>query len=161
MVRFSKEAYARYVQFGTHEALWRANFRDLNSSVTRMATLADGGRISSTDVTAEIDLLKQRWRGAESNDTASVPLTDWLDDAQLAEIDSFERVQLAHVIEVCCTHSSLAAAGRVLFQASRARKRSANDSHRIKQYLAKFGLIFDSLHQNASRHRALPDAADG
>ena len=93
MVRFSKEAYARYVQFGTHEVGWRANFRDLNSSITRMATLADGGR--------------------------------------------------------------------VLFQASRTRKRSANNSHRIKQYLAKFGLSFDSLHQNASRQRALHDAADG
>lgn len=37
------------------------------------------------------------------------------------------------------------AAGRELFQASRRRKRSSNDSHRLKQYLGRYGLSFDTL----------------
>ena len=47
-VRFSNEARAAYLRYAqSPEALWTGNFRDLSASVTRLATLADSGRIGS------------------------------------------------------------------------------------------------------------------
>jgi transcriptional regulatory protein RtcR len=58
----NKEARRQYLNFATSpSALWTGNFRDLNASVTRMATLAVGGRISQEIVTAEIQRLQQLW----------------------------------------------------------------------------------------------------
>ena len=46
-VTMSAEARKKFLKFATApEAVWPANFRDLNAAVTRMATLADGGRIT-------------------------------------------------------------------------------------------------------------------
>ncbi len=42
--------------------VWRANFRDLNASVTRMATLAPGGRITLEIVKEEIRHLQAAWQ---------------------------------------------------------------------------------------------------
>src|SRR5256885_6835448 len=53
MVRFNVEARERYLRFArSPEALWSGNFRDLSASMTRLATLADGGRISTALVDA-------------------------------------------------------------------------------------------------------------
>ncbi|MDD5273701.1 MAG: RNA repair transcriptional activator RtcR, partial [Methylovulum sp.] len=47
LVGFNKQAKDRYLQFAkSPEATWNSNFRDLNASIIRMATLADGGRIT-------------------------------------------------------------------------------------------------------------------
>jgi transcriptional regulatory protein RtcR len=53
--------------------------------------------------------------------------------------------QLAEVLCVCRASRSLAEAGRVLFNHSRTQKASANDSHRLKQYLQKLGLEFQGI----------------
>src|SRR6185369_13317848 len=46
-VRFNAEARALYVRFATSAAAeWAGNFRELSASVSRMATLAEGGRIT-------------------------------------------------------------------------------------------------------------------
>src|SRR5580692_3811000 len=46
-VRFNAEARAAYTSFATSaNAEWTGNFRELSASVSRMATLSDGGRIS-------------------------------------------------------------------------------------------------------------------
>lgn len=46
-VRFNVEAKRKYVAFATSSrAAWTGNFRELSASVTRMATLADAGRIT-------------------------------------------------------------------------------------------------------------------
>lgn len=66
----------------------------------------------------------------------------------LAELDLFDRLQLTEVVRVCRASRSLAAAGRVLFDTSRQQKTSVNDSHRLKQYLQKFGLTFQSLFED-------------
>lgn len=56
LVRFSREARDRYVSFATsREAVWRANFRDLAASITRMATLSPSGRIAIETVDAEME----------------------------------------------------------------------------------------------------------
>lgn len=146
MVRFSSEARNFYTRFGTEEAQWRANFRDLNSSITRMATLADGGRITLPIVQQEVQLLQRRW-GSQIEATST--LGRWLTPEELAGIDFFDQTQLEQVIRVCQTSKSLAQAGRRLFDVSRTKKRSINDSHRLKQYLSKFGLEFDQLRREA------------
>jgi transcriptional regulatory protein RtcR len=46
---------------------------------------------------------------------------------------------------VCRTSSSLSAAGRTLFAASRAQKTSANDADRLRKYLARFGLDWQAV----------------
>ena len=43
------------------QALWRGNFRELSASITRMATLAENGRITLPLVDEEINRLKQNW----------------------------------------------------------------------------------------------------
>lgn len=58
-VRFNKEAKEKYLSFATSPtAVWSGNFRELSASVTRMATLADGGRITISVVDEEILRLK-------------------------------------------------------------------------------------------------------
>ncbi len=46
-VRFNAEARRAFIRFATSpEALWTGNFRELSAAISRMATLADGGRIT-------------------------------------------------------------------------------------------------------------------
>src|SRR5215216_5036685 len=62
-VTFNKEARARFLKFASStEASWTGNFRDLNGAVTRMATLAPGGRIAVEVVEEEIARLKAAWQ---------------------------------------------------------------------------------------------------
>lgn len=146
-VSFNKGARDQYLQFAnSSQALWRANFRDLNSSITRMATLAVGGRITEALVDAEIIRLQQAWSGFQASPQSHADLVaDVLSPEQLSELDLFDRLQLNEVIKICRNSRSLAEAGRVLFNASREKKSSTNDSHRVKQYLQKFGLSFSSV----------------
>jgi len=63
LVSFNKTAREKYLNFASSsEALWSANFRDLNASITRMATLANGGRITVENVDEEINRLRGKWR---------------------------------------------------------------------------------------------------
>ncbi|HMX26739.1 MAG TPA: RNA repair transcriptional activator RtcR, partial [Blastocatellia bacterium] len=68
-VTFSREARARFLKFAVSaEARWQGNFRDLNSAITRMATLAPGGRISVEVAEEEIECLRQMWKEPASDD---------------------------------------------------------------------------------------------
>jgi transcriptional regulatory protein RtcR len=142
-VSFNKAAREQYVKFAhSPRALWRANFRDLNASITRMATLANGGRITEESVTGEIQRLRYDWGSFQTvSGTNDV-------DALLPDIDQFDRVQLAEVIRVCRASNSLAEAGRTLFNVSRTQRASANDSHRLRVYLQKYGLTFADLNSS-------------
>lgn len=61
-VTFNKEARQRFLAFVVSPAAkWTANFRDLNAAVTRMATLAHGGRITVEVVEEEIARLRSAW----------------------------------------------------------------------------------------------------
>jgi transcriptional regulatory protein RtcR len=141
-VSFNKEAMARFLAFATApDARWLGNFRDLGAAVTRMATLAETGRIDVGIVEGEIGRLNARWRAAGVADTAaSGGLDDLLGPDQVAAIDPFDRPQLAYVIDVCRGSRSLSEAGRKLFAVSRAKRATANDSDRLRKYLARFGL---------------------
>ena len=72
-------------------------------------------------------------------------LSSYLEKQTLADLDPFEAVQLAYVIEICIQHKNQAAAGRYLYANSRDKLKSPNDSDRLRKYLMKFGLRFDEL----------------
>jgi transcriptional regulatory protein RtcR len=147
--RFTSEARASYLRFAMSDAAhWGGNFRDLGASVTRLATLAEAGRITETGVVEEIARLRQQWQAPRAvlAETPDAPdLTDWLTEPQLAALDLFDRVQLEAVIRICRQSRNQAAAGRTLFAASRAAKQTVNDSDRLRKYLAKFGLSYEAV----------------
>ncbi|HET9484388.1 MAG TPA: RNA repair transcriptional activator RtcR [Xanthomonadales bacterium] len=144
-VTFNREARAMYLKFATGpDATWPGNFRDLGASITRLATLANAGRITVEIVAEEIERLRRLW-GTKPAPTGGEALLASLlgDDADT--LDRFDRIQLAEVIRVCRDARTLSAAGRTLFQASRAKKASTNDADRLRKYLARFGLDFERV----------------
>lgn len=138
-VRFNKEARQKFLQFSrSPDATWRANFRDLNAAVTRMATLAPQGRITESCVEAEIKRLKESWK--RPGGTPQQPVAPLLSEDERAKIDPFDLVQLDYVLGVCRVSKTLSDAGRRLFAVSRTEKAKANDADRLKKYLKRFGL---------------------
>ncbi|GKT25367.1 RNA repair transcriptional activator RtcR [Acidovorax sp. SUPP3334] len=150
-VRLSAEARAVYLRYAqSPEALWSGNFRDLSASMTRLATLAEGGRIGLPLVEAEIARLRWLWEpmgtaggtGSAGGDD-SVDLAELLGEAQLEAMDRFDQLQLVAVLGVCRSARTLSDAGRQLFQASRAQRTVVNDADRLRKYLARFGLDWE------------------
>ncbi len=145
-VTFSREARERFLKFATGpEALWTANFRDLNGAITRMATLAPGGRITLEVVDEELGRLRESWSGPGEAGEGDDVLDEVLGSQAAAQIDPFDRVQLAEVIRVCRRSRTLSDAGRHLFSVSRARKKTPNDADRLRKYLARFGLEWKAI----------------
>jgi len=142
VVRMNNEARQAFLRFAeSDQALWRGNFRDLNAAVTRMATLAAGGRITAGLVTEEIERLKKHWGTGSIEKTARL-LPGSIDAAKL---DLFDRVQLEEVVRVCRGAKSLSEAGRKMFSVSRQSKSQANDADRLRKYLSRFGLKWDDI----------------
>ena len=154
---FNAQALQRFLEFAVSpEASWRGNFRDLNAAITRMGTLAMGGRIDINIVNEEIARLKELWTGWGDNSSQATQFTVNEDILRrfdklcklkpaLAELDRFDQVQLLDVLSVCWNCSSLANAGRVLFANSRQQKKIANDSDRLRKYLLKFDLDWETV----------------
>lgn len=146
-VTMSREVRERFLKFANGpEASWRANFRDLNAAVTRMATLAEGGRITEAVLEDELGRLREAWAepsgGAGMDDEAL--LREVLGEDRVGKIDPFDRVQLAAVIRVCRESRSQSEAGRKLFAVSRLGRKRTNDADRIAKYLARFGTDWES-----------------
>ncbi len=82
-VRFNTEARRAWLSFATSpQAAWRGNFRELSASVTRMATLADNGRITVETVDDEIARLRYSWNDHRPSATRwrrsrTVPAINW------------------------------------------------------------------------------------
>jgi transcriptional regulatory protein RtcR len=156
-VTINTEAREQFLSFAMSDAAaWPGNFRDFNSSMTRMATLAQSGRITREDVAQEIRRLRQ-----QSNQQPSTPLEMASDDLyrharqelknhlsaeQVDQLDRFDTLQVYDVLEVCRSSQSLSDAGRKLFAASRVSKQKPNDADRLRKYLAKFGLTWKAIH---------------
>ncbi len=146
LVSFNKLARNQYLKFAhSPEASWRANFRDLNASVTRMSTLAEGGRITEKEVAEEIQRLKHDWSATLQEKNPREITSKLLHEEIHSELDLFEHIQISAIAEVCKNARSMAEAGRILFDRSREQKKSLNDSHRLKQLLIKYGLEFDQF----------------
>ena len=147
-VSFNSSAKSKYLSFSLSSyADWKANFRDLNSSITRMATLSSGGRINEVIVDNEIHRLQQDWNAGASNQKNNNDhlLEQALTEDQFEKIDLFEKIQLSKVITICKESKSMADAGRKLFDKSRLEKTANNDSQRLKTYLNKYDLDFKNL----------------
>ncbi len=145
-VGFNRTAKSKYLAFSLSSyAEWKANFRDLNSSITRMATLAHGGRITEEIVDHEIQRLQTDWNGAQTSNDQDALLADVLDAERYQQLDLFERIQLREVIAICRQSRSMADAGRKLFDKSRLQQAKNNDSQRLRTYLKKYGLDFRTL----------------
>lgn len=139
-VRFNLEARRKFLTFAcSGEAKWSGNFRELTASITRMATLAESGRIQETQVQEEILRLHHAWGSHSSESTFSQYL------GNQPQLDLFDECQLKTVIEVCRASASLSEAGRKLFAVSRTQKRQANDADRLRKYLARFNLDWEKI----------------
>jgi transcriptional regulatory protein RtcR len=148
--RFNKEALDRFLAFAlAPESAWAGNFRDLNAAIARMATMAPAGRITIDVVAAEIERLERAWGVTEAQPRDDVVDLESLLGSRLKDIDEFDRVQLAHAVKICQESSSLSAAGRRLFAASRTQRKAHNDADRLRKYLSRFGLGFDGIRPNA------------
>jgi transcriptional regulatory protein RtcR len=148
-VTFNKEARSRYLSFATApEALWSANFRDLNASVVRMATLARAGRITVEAVEQEITRLRAKWPsipGSANRSGVHDLAKGILTHKELAQIDPFDLVQLEFVIRTCRESRTLSEAGRKIFAVSRQKRSQANDADRLRKYLGRFNLNWDRV----------------
>ena len=114
-----------------------------------MATLSPGGRITEEVVAAELKRLSTGWGGEDAGPQRAHDLcTQVLGESPARELDRFDRVQLADVLNVCRASRSMSEAGRELFAASRALKSSVNDADRLKKYLTRFGLSWDRVSKN-------------
>jgi transcriptional regulatory protein RtcR len=155
-VTLSKEAREQFLKFAQSPAAkWLANFRDLNACITRMATLSPGGRITEPVLINEIERLKASW---------STPMVDGDHDSMLAavlsektreKLDLFDQAQLAFVIRICRESTTLSDAGRKLFAATREHRKTANDADRLRKYLARFDLDWQSIEAGVPASRTL------
>ena len=144
IVRFNAEARRAYLDFATSPAaVWNGNFRELSASMARMATFAEGGRITLDVTREEIARLRASWRPRGSDGA----LAALLSASELEALDEFDRLQLEAVVKVCRSCATLAEAGRRLFGVSRRKRSVVNDSDRLKKYLRRFGLEWGALTQ--------------
>ena len=146
-VRFNKEARDHFMRFAASpSASWRGNFRDLSAAVTRMATLSEAGRITDSVADEEIKRLKRLWQAhGEQTYSSEVDLASIMGDEAAAQLDLFDALQLRSVIKVCRQSNSLSDAGRKLYAVSRDAKAKPNDADRLKKFLARFALDWDTV----------------
>jgi transcriptional regulatory protein RtcR len=148
-VTMSREVRDEFLQFAQSPAArWTANFRDLNACVTRMATLASGGRITREVLTGEFERLRESWAGPALEDDHDSTLLPLLGERRLEKLDLFDRVQLAYVARVCRASETLSEAGRKLFAVTREKRQTANDADRLRKYLARFELDWPAVNQS-------------
>lgn len=146
-ISFNREARKRFVDFALAPTTpWTGNFRELNAMITRMATLAEGGRISTDVVEEEIQrskATKKQLPAQTSNN--EIDMETLLGKNYASRFDSFDLAQLAYVVKVCRESKTMADAAKKLFSVSRLSKKSSNDTDRLSKYLARFGLKFKAL----------------
>lgn len=148
--RFNKEAKALFLDFATSkQALWRGNFRDLTATITRMTTLATNGRITVELVEAEIERLQWLWHKHLTNNEPlqhqQQCLIDIIGQESFDELDLFDQLQLALILNICKESKNMAEAGRKLFNQTRQQKTVSNDSDRLRKYLRKFNIHWDDI----------------
>lgn len=110
-----------------------------------MSTLADGGRITEEVVDEEIARLQSKWSTREDSHSSAFYVESVMGQGYSQKIDLYEQIQPAGMIEARRECKSMAETGRKLFNVSRTEKKSTNDSHRVKQLLAKYQLTLEQL----------------
>ncbi len=148
-ITINRQAREQFLGFAT-QWNWTGNFRDFDASVTRMATLASGGRITEDVVQDEIERLRANTLSSGGKGEKDALLLRVLGPERASQLDRFDRVQLADVLNVCESARSLSEAGRELFAKSRGERTSVNDSDRLRKYLARFGIAHGDVTQTQS-----------
>lgn len=145
-VRFNKEARKLYLDFAlSDEAIWKRNFRDLNSSVVRMVTLSDNNIITVSVVDDEIKRLLKSWG---INKKKSVMLVNKAYDfigEDVLKMSKIDLLVLNETIDVCLSAKNASEASRVLYDNINGDKLSLNPSGRLNKYLLKFNLSFNII----------------
>lgn len=145
-VTFNQEALQGFLDFAlSADSLWSSNFRDLNGAITRMSTLAPGGRITTDIQKEETQRLKKRWEPQLNTESNYKILNRYLSEEDFDRIDSFDKPQLAFVLDTCQKSKTLSEAGRKLFNKSREEKKVSNDADRLRKYLQKFNLTWNDI----------------
>jgi transcriptional regulatory protein RtcR len=143
-----RDGFLKFAQ--SPAAKWSANFRDLNACITRMATLSLGGRITAPVLADEIERLKAAWSTPIADNDSSALLATVLSDKAREKLDLFDQVQLAFVVQTCRESATISDAGRKLFAATRENRKTANDADRLRKYLARFDLDWQSIEEAVS-----------
>jgi transcriptional regulatory protein RtcR len=144
-ISVAKDVRAAFLAFArSPSSKWSANFRDLNAAVTRMATLAPGGRITRPVLEAELARLQAAWHRPPLADSDDALIDAVIGTGAVAKLDLFDRAQLASVLRVCRASASLSEAGRLLFGVTRGKRKVTNDADRLRKYLARFHLTWSA-----------------
>ena len=91
------------------------------------------------------------WSAAEEKTDGEAVLASVLGPKKLEQLDLFDRVQLAAVIGVCRECATLSEAGRKLFGSTREKRKVQNDADRLRKYLLRFGLDWQTCCSGVSR----------
>jgi transcriptional regulatory protein RtcR len=91
--------------------------------------------------------LRAAWRTQASSDGDDL-VVQLIGRERADELDHFDRLQLANVIQVCIEARTLSEAGRALFTASRGRKKTVNDADRLRKYLSRFGIEWRQVRES-------------
>jgi transcriptional regulatory protein RtcR len=135
----------RHLQIDRAGCLWSKGLsfsRDLNAAITRMTTLAPGGRITRAVLDAECARLRAAWQTVPAAGSDDMLLEEVLGPEGAAKLDLFDRAQLACVIRTCRSSATLSEAGRRLFAVTRGNRKVTNDADRLRKYLARFSLTW-------------------
>lgn len=143
-ITFNKEGYDLFMKYALAEQTkWSGNFRELNAVITRLSTLAPGGRIDKETVTAELERLQAN-SASDSGDEED-GLAGLLPSSYQDLYDPFDLVQLEYTVKICRESKNISEAGRKLFPVTRTQRKTKNDTDRLTKYLAKFDLSFDKI----------------
>jgi transcriptional regulatory protein RtcR len=148
-VSMSASARAAYLAFARGYS-WPGNFRDLSSSIMRMATLAEGGRISDDEVELEVQQLRSQERATSAAGPAQGELARRVMGDAVDNQDIFDLVQLDAVFQAIAETDSMAQAGRKLYAVSRTARDKTNDSDRVRKFLTRWGLDYTTVKQQLS-----------
>ena len=143
-VSWSAQAMQRFLEFALG-APWPGNFRDLSSAVTRMATLANGHRITLEDVQQELVQIERDHAVNLNGDGRGLTLVrKVLSPEKIGSSELLDLKTLEAVLEVVMDCGNMAEAGRKLFAFSRLQKASSNDSDWVRKYLVRWDLKYQA-----------------
>ena len=137
---------------------WKANYRDLNKIITRMATyaLAEGNTITEKIVQEQITRLRDEWKKTDTDDSHDASKSLSFESVQshplyegfkkilqkkgktIDDYDEWEVWHLLYLLPICRNSKNGADAARKLFK-----NVGNNPSLKMKQHLDKFKLEFE------------------
>lgn len=141
-ITFNAEAFKIFMEYALdNDTRWEGNFRELNSIIVRLGTLAPSGRIDKVTVRDEIERCRENCKRECADDASEVQLPADFE----TRYDPFDIAQLKYTIKICQNSKNISEAGRKLFAVSRTQRKTVNDTDRLTKYLAKFNLTFDHI----------------